>query len=305
MQLESLKIFCDVVRWGSISRGGRENGISQSSASQVVHQIEARLGVKLIDRSKRPLVPTPQGRVYYEGCKGLIGGYLEVENRVKALGDERALAGTVRVAAIYSVGLGHMSRHVEAFRALHPDVEVRIDYLHPEAVLASVEREGADLGLISFPRRWPELTTIPWRDEEMVLAVHPSHRFAGLDQVEAERLDGETFVGFDPALPIRRAVDRFLRRHRARVKVSAEFDNIDTIKRAVEVPSGVAILPSPTLQGEVRAGTLRAVRFAERRPTRPLAIIHRRAGQLGLAPSRFLAALAAGDDGVVAATKGT
>ncbi len=113
MQLESLKIFCDVVRWGSISRGGRENGISQSSASQVVHQIEARLGVKLIDRSKRPLVPTPQGRVYYEGCKGLIGGYLEVENRVKALGDERALAGTVRVAAIYSVGLGHMSRHVE------------------------------------------------------------------------------------------------------------------------------------------------------------------------------------------------
>ena len=88
MQLESLKIFCDVVRWASFSRGAAENGISQSSASQAVHQLEVRLGVKLIDRSKRPLVLTPQGKVYYEGCKELVGRYLEVENRVKALDDE-------------------------------------------------------------------------------------------------------------------------------------------------------------------------------------------------------------------------
>ena len=87
MQLESLKIFCDVVRWASFSRGAAENGISQSSASQAVHQLEVRLGVKLIDRSKRPLVLTPQGKVYHEGCKELVDRYLEFENRVKALED--------------------------------------------------------------------------------------------------------------------------------------------------------------------------------------------------------------------------
>ena len=72
----------------------------------------------------------------------------------------------------------------------------------------------------------------------MVLAVHPSHRFAGLDEVDAEQLDGETFVGFEAELPIRRAVDRFLRKHGVHVRVALEFDNIETIKRAVEVPSG-------------------------------------------------------------------
>ena len=87
MQLESLKIFCDVVRWASFSRGASENGVSQSSASQAVHQLEVRLGVKLIDRSKRPLVPTSQGKLYYEGCKDLVGRYLEVEGRVKGLED--------------------------------------------------------------------------------------------------------------------------------------------------------------------------------------------------------------------------
>jgi len=297
MQLESLRIFCDVVRWASFSRGAKENGISQSSASQVVHQLEVRLGVKLIDRSKRPLVPTPQGRVYYDGCKDLVGRYAEVENRVKALGDDRSLGGTVRVAAIYSVGFHHMSRYVERFRSAYPEADVRIEYLHPTRVIERVMADDAELGLVSFPRKWPELTTIPWREEEMVLAVHPSHRLAGLDLVDAGQLDGETFVGFEAELPIRRAIDRFLKKCDVHVKVAVEFDNIETIKRAVEVPSGVAILPAPTLAGEVKAGTLRAIRFRDRKPTRPLAIIHRRSEPLGLAASRFVGFLTAPEGG--------
>ena len=288
MQLESLKVFCDVVRSASFSKGALENGLSQSSASQVVHQLETRLGVKLIDRSKRPLVPTEHGKVYYEGCKDVIARYLELENRVKAMDDERHLAGTVRVASIYSVGLHHMSRYVERFRQAFPEAEVRIDYLHPTRVIEVVTEGDADLGLVSFPKKWTDLAVIPWREEEMVLAVHPSHRLAGLDEVDVGELDGETFVGFEAGLPIRRAVDRFLRKHGVHVRVSLEFDNIETIKRAVEVPSGVAILPAPTVQGELRSGTLRAVRFKDRRPTRPLAIIHRRSEPLGLAASRFL-----------------
>src|SRR5438309_1186451 len=145
MQLESLKIFCDVVRWASFSRGAAENGISQSSASQAVHQLELRLGVKLIDRSKRPLVPTRHGRVYYEGCKDLVGRYLEVENRVKALENDQNVVGTVRVASIYSVGLIHMSRYVEQFHALYPGANVRLEFLHPTRVV-----EGVAAGAVEF-----------------------------------------------------------------------------------------------------------------------------------------------------------
>ncbi len=295
MQLESLKIFCDVVRRASFSRGAKENGISQSSASQVVHQLEVRLGVKLIDRSKRPLVPTPQGQVYYDGCKDLVGRYLEIENRVKALDDDRNLGGTVRLAAIYSVGFHHMSRFVERFGAAYAGVDVQIDYMHPTRVIETVLAGEVNLGLISFPKRWADLVVTPWRSEEMVLAVHPSHRLANLDGVDAVDLDGETFVGFDGELPIRREIDRFLRKQGVHVRVAFQFDNIETIKRAVEVPSGVAILPAPTLVGEVKAGTLRAIRFKDHPPTRPLAVIHRRGDPLSLPSSRFLDFLTAPD----------
>ena len=293
MQLESLKIFCDVIRWASFSRGAAENGVSQSSASQAVHQLELRLGVKLIDRSKRPLIPTPHGRVYYEGCKDLVGRYLEVENRVKALEDDKNVVGTVRVASIYSVGLHHMTRYVERFEARYPCAEVRLEFLHPTRVVESVAAGSADLGLISFPKRWPELTAIPWRDEEMVLAVHPSHRLAALGAVEIGGLDGEKFVHFDADLSIRRAIDKFLRKNGVQVETALEFDNIENIKRAVEIRAGAAILPRPTLAREVEAGTLAAVPFRDHRPVRPLAILHKNGGGLGLTVRRFLDLLTA------------
>ena len=276
MQWESLKIFCDVVRWASFSRGAQENGISQSTASQAVHQLELRLGVKLIDRSKRPLLLTPHGKVYYEGCRELVGRYQELENRVNALEDDKNVVGTVRVASIYSAGLNHIQQFVQRFHEHYPGANVRVEYLHPTRVLECVTEGDAELGLISFPRKWPELTVIPWREEEMVLAVHPSHRFASRGAVAVAELDGETYVGFDPDLSIRRAIDRYLRLHEVHVKVALEFDNIENIKRAVEIASGVAILPAPTLVGEVRAGTLASVSLLDHAPTRPLAIVHKR-----------------------------
>jgi len=142
MQFESLKIFCDVVRWASFSRGAAENSISQSSASQAVQQLEVRLGVKLIDRSKRPLVLTSQGKVYYEGCKELVGRYSELENRVKALIDEDKVFGTVGVASIYSVGMHHMSQYIKTFEERFPEASVRLEYLHPTRVVERVAGGG-------------------------------------------------------------------------------------------------------------------------------------------------------------------
>jgi DNA-binding transcriptional LysR family regulator len=305
MQLESLQIFCDVVRWASFSRGAAENGISQSSASQAVHQLEVRLGVKLIDRSKRPLVLTPHGKIYYEGCKDLVGRYQELENRVKALMDESKVAGTVGVASIYSVGLHHMARFVKRFEERYPEAHVRLEYLHPTRIVERVSTGGADLGLISYPKKWPELTVIPWRDEEMVLVIPPAHRFAQRDSVNVRELAGEDFVSFDPDLSIRKAINRFLRQHDVDVQIVYEFDNIENLKRAVEVAEGISILPRPTLAKEIQTGSLVAIRIEADDPhfrlTRPLAIIHKRHHNLDPTATRFLEMLR-DDDSSVSAT---
>ncbi len=291
MQFESLKIFCDVVRTASFSRGAVENGISQSSASQAVQHLEERLGLKLIDRSKRPLVLTQAGRVYYDGCRDLVERYEELEHRVQALDDLGTVAGTVGVAAIYS-GLHSMSRFVKAFEERYNHASVRLEYLHPKRVVERVSSGEAELGVLSYPKKWPDLTVRTWREETMVLAVDPAHRLANRTSVPVSELAGEPFIAFDTELGIRRAIDRFLRKHDVAVNVVLEFDNIETIKRAIEVPTGISILPEPSLEHEVKAGTLKSIAIEGLDPadrlTRPLAIIHRRQVCLERPAAKFL-----------------
>ena len=273
MQLKSLRIYCDVVRRRSFSRAADDNGISQSSASQVVHQLEDQLGVQLLDRSKRPFVLTEEDQHFYEGCRHLVRQYSQLVDEVRTLHDETA--GRLNVASIYSVGLAHMSAFTRRFNEAYPDAQIRLEYLHPARVVEAVESGDADLGLISFPEESRQLQVIPWRDEPMVLVCHPSHRLAKQPSVLLSELAGETFVAFESNLRIRAEIDRSLIVSKVEVNPALEFDNIETIKRAIEIDEGVSLLPASTVAWEVQSGLLAQVEVSDLNLMRPLGIIHR------------------------------
>jgi DNA-binding transcriptional LysR family regulator len=288
MQFEALQVFCDIARCRSFSQAAavQQPPLTQSAVSQIVHQLEKRLGVQLINRSTRPLQLTALGQAYYQGCKELVERYLELEASIKRGGPE--LTATVQVAAIYSVGLGDMGQYVQRFADEQPFARVQVEYLHSNRVVEKVHEGSADLGLVSFPRRSRDLVVLPWREEEMVLACRPSHSLARLPAVRPPQLAGEKYIAFDKELGIRRQVDRFLRQHGAAVEVALEFDNIENIKKGIEIAGGVALLPRPTLKQEVEAGLLVARPLAGCRFVRPLAIICRRQNRPSPAAQRFI-----------------
>ncbi|MBM4071331.1 MAG: LysR family transcriptional regulator [Planctomycetes bacterium] len=286
MQLETLKVFCDVARQRSFSQAAQANHITQSAASQMVSQLERRMQVQLIDRSTRPLQLTALGQSYYDGCKTILDQYLELEASIRSA--QTQIAGLVQVAAIYSVGLGDMGQLVQRFAAQQPNAEVHIEYHHPDRVYERIEEGTADLGLVSFPRKSPKLVAVPWREEAMVLACAPNHPLSRLPVVAARQLIGEKYIHFDKNLVIRRHVDRYLRKLGVAVEVVLEFDNIENIKQAVSIGAGVALLPEPTLRREVRGRSLLAIPVAGPRLTRPLGIIHRRRQRLSNAALSFL-----------------
>ena len=285
MQLKSLKIFCDIVRRRSFSCAARENSISQSSASQVVHHLEEQLGVKLLDRSKRPFVLTPEGKRYYDGSLQLVRQYTQLKEEVRTLHDETARR--LLVASIYSVGLAHMSVFTRRFLSKHPKAQVRLEYLHPDRVYEVVENGEVDLGLISYPEESRILTTLPWRDEPLVLVCHPEHPLASQSSVSLQSLDGESYVAFEAGLRIRSEIDRELMMGKVTVRIAQEFDNVETMKRAIEVNEGVSILPQPTVGREITSRSLVAVPLKEKL-VRPLGIIHRRDRDLGEIGQQFI-----------------
>jgi len=290
MNLKSLKIFCDIVSRRSFSRAAEDNHISQSGASQVVGQLESRLGVLLIERSKRPLVPTPEGKAFFDGCRKLLAAYEALEDEVRSLHEE--VAGRVRVAAIYSVGLHHMSRYLQEFRGQHPKANVRLEYLHPERVLESVENAECDLGIVSYPRSTRLVEAEPWREERLVIVCPPHHPLAGSEEAPLAAVAGLPMVAFDADLVIRHEIDRVLDAHDVRPQIMLEFDNIETIKRALEIDAGFSILPEPSVVREVAAGSLTCVRVADEQAAhqlvRPLGIIRGRNRPLTPTAQRFL-----------------
>jgi DNA-binding transcriptional LysR family regulator len=286
MHLKSLKIFCDVVSHRSFSDAAAENDISQPGASQMVSQLEEHLGVKLIDRSKRPLVPTAEGEVFYDGCRKLVERYARLEEEVRTLHQE--VSGRVSVASIYSVGLSHMNHFVREFMQKHPKTNVRIQYQHPDRVYELVETDQVDLGLVSYPKSSRTIKAIQWRAEPMVVVCARNHPFAWRDHVTMRDLDGCDWVSFDPQLQIRRELDRVLANHEVEMRVVMEFDNIETIKRAIEIDAGIGLLPEPTVENEVQSGSLIARPIRDIELTRPVGIIVRSNKELGAIAKLFI-----------------
>jgi DNA-binding transcriptional LysR family regulator len=286
VHLETLRLYCDIVRLRSFSRGAEQNFVSQSAASQAVQQLERELGVTLIDRTRRPFVVTPEGRTFYEACRGLLEQWEQARAQVASV--RARVDGTVRVAAIYSVGLHDMSHHLQRFMSLYPNARVQLECLHPHKVVEAVLNDEADVGVMSYPPADRALTVVPLREEPMALVCHPSHRFARRRSVAPRDLVGQPFVAFDRELTIRKAIDRALRQRGVRLHVVMEFDNIETIKQAIMIDAGVSLLPRHTVEKEAGIRTLAVVPFDLPELVRPVGLIHRRQKPLTPAVRRFI-----------------
>ncbi|HSM79504.1 MAG TPA: LysR family transcriptional regulator [Bryobacteraceae bacterium] len=286
MSFEHLRLFKDIAQTRSVSRGAAQNHISQSAASQHLQELERNLSISLLDRSSRPLEITEAGRLYLDMCRDILRRKEEFEAEIDRLKNETE--GTVRVASIYSVGLSEMEQLESEFSRRYPKARLEVQYLRPERVQQAVISGDAELGLMSYAEPSREMTVIPWRQEEMVLAAAPNHPLASRSEIAIEELDGVDFVSFDEDLPIRREVDRFLHERRIHVHVVLHFDNLQMMKEAVAHGAGVSILPARILTAETLQGRLVPVPLAGRDLFRPLYIVHRKKKRFARAAAAFL-----------------
>lgn len=274
VNIESLRLIRDVAQQKSVSKAARLNEISQSAASQQIHEVERELAVSLFDRSTRPLTVTQAGKVYVEFCRDVLRRREELQASLNNL--KRELNGTVRVAAIYSVGLSEMAQIENRFSKRFPEAELQVSYLRPERVYEAVEQDEADLGLMSYAESSREVVALPWREEEMVVAMAPSHPLAHGKSIRASALQGEQFVGFDDDLPIEDHISRYLRDQKVEVQITLRFDNLQMIKEAVAHGAGVSIMPRRVMTEDIGQGRLVALRLQGAELYRPVRIIHRR-----------------------------
>ncbi len=286
MQIETLKLFCDIARLSSFSKAAKKNGITQSTASQTINQLEKHLGVQLIDRSQRPWKLTEEGTIFNNGCKHLVDDFHELKNKVQKRHEE--LNSLIRVASIYSVGLRHMKNSLNIFSEINTKAEFSLKYLSTKDVYKSILNDEVDLGIVSFPKPQRELQTEMWKIEQMILVCPPEHRLSRQKQIAPQQISGEKFIGFSNDLEIRKQTDRFIKMKEIDIELTLEFDNVESIKRAVEIGTGIAILPAPTIIQEFKNKTLIGVPFINNDFVRPLGIIRRKSKRMNKTAIEFI-----------------
>ena len=289
MQVENFKIFADLVETKSFSKSAKLNGITQSAVSQQARAMERHFKTLLIDRSQKQFQLTREGLRVYEAAKEVLHQYEKLLSELQEM--KKVISGTIRISTIYSIGLHELPPFIKKFLHEYPSVNVRVEYRRSNLVYEDILHNSVDFGLVAFPVKVRQVEMIPFRSDLLVLITHPSHPLAKTDEVQLSALAGHKFIGFDPDIPTRKAVDQILKENRIEIEPVMEFDNIETVKRAVEIDAGVAIVPQATVVQEVKQGTLAAMRFKGKEFTRPLAILHRKGRVLTPAMKKFIETL--------------
>jgi len=288
MQIETLKIFCDLVETQSFSQAAERNFVTQSAVSQQVRGLEEKFKRRLLERvrGRREVRLTDAGQSFYEESRRVLAAYEGLQERMRSL--DGAVRGTVRVGTVYSIGLHELPPVVRRFMALYPQAKIDLEYSRTTRIVRDCLSGAIELGIVAYPEKRRGLVVTPLPGDRLVLICPPSHPLAARKKVRATELSGQDFVLFERDIPTRRATDRIFKAHGVTVHRVAEFDNIETIKRAVEVGFGLGIVPRPSILDEQRSGQLAVVTLAEPEWTRTVGIIHRSDRTLGIAARKFI-----------------
>jgi len=289
MQIESLKVFCDLTETESFTKAAQINGVTQSAVSQQISSLERQFKSLLIERSKKKFRLTREGQVLYDYSKQIIGTYDALHSKLQEIKD--IISGTIRVATIYSIGLHDLPPYVKRFLKAYPTVNIHVEYRRANQVYEDVLGNVVDLGLVAYPTKDIKLEIIPIKKDPLVLVTHPHHPLAKAKAIKLKAIAGQKFISFEPDIPTRKAIDKVLREHNIEVNHVMEFDNIETVKRAVEIDAGIAIVPLSTITQEVQKQTLASIALDDADMFRPLAAIYKKSKVLSPAIKQFLAIL--------------
>ena len=274
MHIQNFKTFCDLVETKSFSKAARLNEVTQSAVSQQLKAMEAHYDMLIIDRNQKKFRLTPQGTALYSTFKEILDLYEKLNCEIQEM--RNIVSGTIQISTVNSIGLHELPPYLKSFIKQFPSVNARVEYRRANLVYEDVLHGNSDLGLVAFPPTHKDLTIIPFANDELIIVMSPEHRLTKKRSISMNDLSGVEFVAFERDIPTRKATDEILAKAGVEVQVVMEFDNVETVKRAIEINAGIAILPASTVITESERNQLVIYKLEGGIHNRPLAVIHKK-----------------------------
>jgi len=268
-----VKSFIAVAQTGSFRMAAQRNNITQPAVSQHIRLLEGKLHCSLFERSSRRTVLTPAGKVFLIFAQQMIDSYQNACTEIEKMNN--LSIGSIRIASIYSIGLYQLKPTVQHFLKQYPKINIHLEYCHHSVVYQMVKDRLVDFGMVAFPKETKGLHIKIFEHDQLVLVQSPQHRFFKKNEkVALKQLNTMNFIGIDAASPTGQAISQFFKTHHIRINLVKEYENIETVKNAVEIGLGCSILPKTTITQELKDATLEVVSLRGLALKRPLALMY-------------------------------
>jgi len=213
--LRQLRVFIEVARRQSFSRAGDEIGLTQSAVSRCVRELEAELGLKLIDRTTREVQLTDAGSNLVASVSRLLTDLDDALREIREIGEQRR--GRVVVAASPTIACRLMPQVIAACSRQFPYIALGLRDDVQTDVVRKVKSGEVDFGVVVGPIAADDLSTETLMIDSFCVVSRADHRLAQLEQVEWKALDGERLVMLDYASGSRPIIDAAMTQAPARL----------------------------------------------------------------------------------------
>ncbi|CAI1204334.1 MULTISPECIES: LysR family transcriptional regulator [Serratia] len=243
--LKQLRVFVAIARHGSFSRAGEAIGLTQSAVSHSVKELEAEVGVRLLDRTTREVVLTDAGLRLANRVERLLDELQTTLLDVRSFGVQRS--GTVRVATSQTISAHLMPQCIAAGERQYPEIRIMLRDQAQQQVLHSVRNAEVDFGIVVDPVQAVDLECEAVLHEPFLLLCRDDHPFAAQQAVHWSALNGCRLVLQDYASGSRPLIDSALRQQGVEAQVVQEIGHPATLFPMVAEGIGISIFPALAL----------------------------------------------------------
>jgi DNA-binding transcriptional LysR family regulator len=290
MDTRQLAAFCAVVERKSFSQAAERLGVTQPAVSLQIRALEERLGQRLLDRSGRRVEPTEAGLLLYRGAQKLLALEGQLVEEVSA-GGEGALTGRLEIGASTGPGGSVLPPLLCEFQAANPGTTIGLSVFDTQTVVELVARRELELGVVGAARRQRAVVFEPFFTDEVVLAVPPSHAFAGRT-ISLDELRSEPLIVMQEGAGVRQVIEDELRGAGTRLRdlePKLELGLQESVRSAVRAGFGVTFISRSAVEADLAAGTIATARVEGLEPAREISLVR----AAGRSPTRLADAFVA------------
>ena len=268
--LTDLRLFCDVVEAGSITRGAERSALALAAASTRIRGMEQSLGAALLTRSRQGVSPTPAGLLLLKHARGLLEQSARMQDELAVLAEGGA--GEVRVLANTNALTEFLPEALSSFLAANPQVSVDLEERLSDEIVGLVAEGAADVGIVAGTVDVGPLETYPFRTDRFVVVTAPDHPLARHVSASFGEVLDYDLVGLDRASSLQRFLAARAAREGRRLRLRVQLRSFDAVCRLVECGVGVGVVPETTAARAVITMSLAIVALTDDWAVRELKI---------------------------------